>query len=107
MNKVIILVVVISLWFTYQKRSSEQTEEYVPYEESIEIEEYVPYEEPTISKPIVKAYIKPIKQYRCDGRQHCSQMNSCEEARFFLRNCPNTKMDGDHDGVPCERKCRH
>lgn len=42
--------------------------------------------------------------YRCDGRQHCSQMGSFEEAQFFLANCPNVKMDGDHDGVPCERQ---
>ena len=41
--------------------------------------------------------------FRCDGRQHCSQMNSCAEARFFLQNCPNTQMDGDQDGRPCER----
>ncbi|MEM5527346.1 excalibur calcium-binding domain-containing protein [Gammaproteobacteria bacterium AS21] len=43
-------------------------------------------------------------KYSCDGRQHCSQMNSCEEATFFINNCPNTKMDGDHDGIPCERQ---
>lgn len=42
--------------------------------------------------------------YSCDGRQHCSQMSSCEEATFFIKNCPNTKMDGDHDGIPCERQ---
>lgn len=40
--------------------------------------------------------------FQCDGRQYCSQMTSCEEAKYFLRNCPNTEMDGDHDGVPCE-----
>ncbi|MGN0857816.1 MAG: excalibur calcium-binding domain-containing protein, partial [Stenotrophomonas sp.] len=28
----------------------------------------------------------------------------CEEARYFLRHCPNTKMDGDGDGVPCEQQ---
>lgn len=42
--------------------------------------------------------------FRCDGRQHCSQMSSYNEALFFLRNCPNTKMDGDGDGIPCERQ---
>ena len=41
-------------------------------------------------------------QFRCDGRQHCSQMGSYEEAQFFNANCPNTKMDGDGDGLPCE-----
>lgn len=44
--------------------------------------------------------------YQCDGRTHCSQMRSYDEAVFFLRNCPGTQMDGNHDGVPCERQFR-
>jgi len=44
--------------------------------------------------------------FKCDGRQHCSQMNSRNEAKFFIRNCPNTKMDGDNDGIPCENDSR-
>ncbi len=45
--------------------------------------------------------------FKCDGRTHCSQMTSCEEATFFLRNCPGVKMDGNNDGVPCEKQwCR-
>lgn len=44
--------------------------------------------------------------YRCDGRIHCSQMNSREEARWFVRNCPGTKMDGNNDGEPCENDSR-
>ena len=45
--------------------------------------------------------------FRCDGRKHCSQMRSCEEATWVLRNCPDTEMDGDNDGVPCESQwCR-
>jgi hypothetical protein len=39
---------------------------------------------------------------RCDGRTRCPQMTSCTEAKFFLKNCPNVEMDGDHDGQPCE-----
>jgi len=42
--------------------------------------------------------------YQCDGRTHCSQMNSCAEATFFLKNCPGTRMDGNNDGVPCEQQ---
>jgi hypothetical protein len=42
--------------------------------------------------------------FSCDGRTHCSQMTSCEEATYFIRHCPGTKMDGDGDGVPCERQ---
>ncbi|WP_319586767.1 thermonuclease family protein [uncultured Desulfobulbus sp.] len=46
-------------------------------------------------------------QNGCDGRTYCSQMTSCQEATFFLKNCPGTKMDGNRDGVPCERQwCR-
>ena len=48
----------------------------------------------------------PEENFECDGRQHCSQMNSRNEALFFIRNCPNTKMDGDHDGNPCENDSR-
>jgi len=43
-------------------------------------------------------------QFKCDGRTYCSQMTSCQEATFFLKNCPGAKMDGDRDGVPCEKQ---
>jgi len=43
-------------------------------------------------------------RFSCDGRKHCSQMSSCAEATFFLKNCPDTMMDGDGDGVPCEQQ---
>ena len=42
--------------------------------------------------------------FKCDGRTYCSEMTSCAEAKFFLKRCPNTKMDGDNDGVPCEEQ---
>ena len=42
--------------------------------------------------------------WRCDGRMHCSQMTSCSEAKYFLKNCPGTQMDGDGDGTPCEQQ---
>ena len=42
--------------------------------------------------------------FSCDGRQYCSQMKSCAEAKYFLANCPGAKMDGDKNGVPCEQQ---
>ncbi|AFL74634.1 cold shock domain-containing protein [Thiocystis violascens] len=42
--------------------------------------------------------------FQCDGRTHCSQMTSCAEAEYFLRHCPDTRMDGNHDGEPCEQQ---
>lgn len=62
--------------------------------------------------PLVGTPIAPVQpgvtgQYRCDGRQYCSQMTSCSEARYFLAQCPDVKMDGNGDGVPCEKQwCR-
>lgn len=42
--------------------------------------------------------------FKCDGRNMCSQMTSCREATLFLQNCPGMKMDGNGDGVPCEQQ---
>jgi hypothetical protein len=44
----------------------------------------------------------PTLEFRCEGKTHCSQMSSCDEAKFYIANCPATQMDGDNDGVPCE-----
>jgi len=43
-------------------------------------------------------------QFTCDGRKYCSQMTSCAESKYFLKNCPGTVMDGNKDGVPCEQQ---
>ncbi|WP_025651218.1 MULTISPECIES: excalibur calcium-binding domain-containing protein [Psychrobacter] len=45
-----------------------------------------------------------LPTFSCDGRKHCSQMTSCSEATYFIQHCPNTKMDGNNDGVPCEKQ---
>lgn len=47
---------------------------------------------------------QPRQDFRCDGRTYCSQMTSCAEATFFLKNCPGVRMDGNHDGIPCEKQ---
>ncbi|MCI5114838.1 MAG: cold-shock protein [Candidatus Electrothrix sp. AW2] len=44
------------------------------------------------------------KKYKCAGKRHCSEMISCSEAFFYQENCPGTKMDGDGDGIPCEKQ---
>jgi cold shock CspA family protein len=46
--------------------------------------------------------VEPTEQFQCQGKVWCSQMTSYDEAIFYLRNCPDTKMDGDGDGEPCE-----
>lgn len=58
----------------------------------------------TMTKPTPKSKIVGTTRFRCDGRIYCSQMHSCAEAKLFIRNCSGTRMDGDGDGIPCERQ---
>ncbi len=94
--KKLILLVLISLgsWQIYAKQS-------IPVITNADLELLN-----VSSKPNKASSTIYEKKYSCDGRQHCSQMNSRAEAVFFINNCPNTKMDGDHDGVPCENDSR-
>jgi hypothetical protein len=64
--------------------------------------EAVEMDEPT--EQVEAAEVPDRPRFHCDGRVYCSQMTSCNEATFFLENCPGAKMDGDRDGIPCERQ---
>ncbi len=44
--------------------------------------------------------------FKCDGRVHCSDMTSRQEADWFVANCLGTKMDGNGDGEACENDSR-
>lgn len=39
-------------------------------------------------------------------KRYCRQMNTCEEALFYLNQCGVTTLDGDRDGLPCEALCQ-
>lgn len=41
----------------------------------------------------------------CGNKQHCSQMISCAEARFYFTQCGVKTLDKNADGVPCEKLC--
>lgn len=59
-----------------------------------------------VAKP--RAVTKPQAEFRCENKDRCPQMTSCEEAMFYLDNCPWPMMDGDGDGIPCEDQwCGH
>jgi endonuclease YncB( thermonuclease family) len=42
---------------------------------------------------------------RCGAKRYCREMTSCDEARFYLRQCGLRSIDGDGDGRPCEKIC--
>ncbi|MBL1265818.1 cold shock domain-containing protein [Methylomicrobium sp. RS1] len=54
--------------------------------------------------PVEAVAMEPMEHFQCQGKVWCSEMTSYEEAIFYLRNCPGTKMDGDGDGIPCENQ---
>lgn len=97
MRNIIVLVVIGFLgWQGYQHFRSRSAPSAASLEQSTSAPRGV------VAAPPVQA-----ATFKCDGRTHCSQMTSCEEATFFLRNCPGAKMDGNNDGVPCEQQwCR-
>ncbi|WP_174875650.1 thermonuclease family protein [Vogesella oryzae] len=41
----------------------------------------------------------------CGSKQRCSQMQSCDEARYHLQVCGVARLDANKDGVPCEALC--
>ncbi len=44
--------------------------------------------------------------FTCSPRKKCSEMASCEEAYFHLRECDDQRLDRNKDGVPCESLCK-
>ena len=106
-SKTFLLFAIIGICaFAYQrlniKTQHTPTQQYkAPITEAIPQRQYTAPITETIQQ---RQVTKPKPSFSCDGRQHCSQMSSYEEAVYFIRNCPNTKMDGDSDGIPCERQ---
>ncbi|WP_163372923.1 excalibur calcium-binding domain-containing protein [Endozoicomonas acroporae] len=72
---------------------------------SIRNQKYVRYKEPqAVMSLFESSSSSDAARFSCSGKTHCSQMTSCEEATFYQDNCPGTNMDGDRDGIPCERQ---
>jgi len=44
--------------------------------------------------------------FSCSGKRYCREMTSCDEAKFYLNTCGVGSLDGNKDGVPCEKLCR-
>lgn len=43
----------------------------------------------------------------CNPDLRCREISTCEEAMEILSRCGPGKIDGDHDGIPCESLCKH
>ncbi|MCK9273003.1 thermonuclease family protein [Candidatus Gracilibacteria bacterium] len=48
-----------------------------------------------------------INNFSCNIKKtYCSEMKTCEEAKFYLNTCKITRLDANDDGVPCESLCQ-
>ncbi len=98
MNKYLVIAILLAVGLWFYKKGDEPA----PSIDSIS--------QPTavFSEPAKSAQATPsAPAFNCDGRTHCSQMTSCAEATYFIQHCPNTEMDGEGDGVPCEKQWCH
>ena len=43
--------------------------------------------------------------FSCGAKRYCREMASCAEARYHLETCGVRTLDGDSDGLPCEKLC--
>jgi predicted negative regulator of RcsB-dependent stress response len=94
MKKLILIAILVAIgWQGYAKYQSQH----------VALASAQASAEPTRPRSPIAETI-PSQQFKCDGRTYCSQMTSCQEATFFLQNCPGAKMDGNNDGIPCEKQ---
>ncbi len=49
----------------------------------------------------------PIADPSCGTKRYCREMDTCNEAKFYFQSCGAGWLDGDGDGVPCEKVCRN
>jgi len=99
MRKLLLLVVLAVLAWTWSAKDRQKSEATNP--PSIAVSET---HVQAVESFVAEAHARETTTFVCDGRTYCSQMTSCEEATYFLQHCPNVKMDGDNDGVPCEKQ---
>jgi hypothetical protein len=97
MRKIFLIVIFAMLgWKAYEK--------YVPNWGQVETvsESILNVDDDAADAPDIDLKRSGQPVFTCDGRTYCSQMKSCDEARYFVQHCPDVKMDGDNDGIPCE-----
>lgn len=97
MRKIVLLLVLVALaWKGYEKYSV-RAKEIRHQGQTLEIKDV------TLAASKTERELS-AQSFACDGRTYCSQMTSCEEATYFLQHCPDVKMDGNNDGIPCEKQ---
>jgi hypothetical protein len=56
---------------------------------------------------VPKSKTTPSVAAGCERQPYCYELTSCADAMYYFKNCGLDRLDGDNDGVPCERICGH
>jgi hypothetical protein len=59
----------------------------------------------TQSGGMARVAMTQVADASCGKKLHCSEMSSCEEAKYYLTQCGIKSLDSDGDGTPCESLC--
>ncbi len=66
---------------------------------------------PSVASPVVTPHVaaSPAEKAAADetecGKARCSAMASCADAMRHYKRCGSWPLDGDRDGMPCEKLC--
>ena len=86
-KNILFVIVIIILWLAFI------------YEEKGPEDPFASFDNPPVQN-------SSFSDFSCEGKRDCSEMFSCEEAKFYMRKCPGgSKLDPDGDGIPCENLC--
>ena len=95
-NFLSIVLIVLVAWFAYGKYMESVAQHSIEVDKD-KAERKGAARIATGEQPLLYA-----SDFKCDGRNTCAQMRTCEEAKFFLKNCSTVRMDNNSDGIPCE-----
>jgi hypothetical protein len=99
MKKIVLLLILVAVaWKGYERSKHDPVQTAPVRAQAIELNADVQ------AAPSISIERSSQSTFACDGRTYCSQMRSCDEAKYFLQHCPNVEMDGDNDGIPCEKQ---
>lgn len=103
LKAVVALGIVLTIGFLAAQKYGEKRNSYRPAPQVVE--SVAPAPTPSVAPLATRVTSgSQVTSFKCEGKTRCSQMTSCEEATFYLKNCPGVKIDGDNDGIPCERE---
>ena len=94
MKKIVLILAFLAAWQFFHTNTSSTPATADTSQQNISTEVHDGFsDEVNMQEERISPQPTPSNNFKCDGRVYCTQMTSLEEAEFFIRNCPGTKMD--------------